>query len=185
MAAAEGYLVAEVEIDITIKGLEAIRHLVAQVPDRLPLSILQPTLEQVAEVGEETMKMSIMRSTGEKATGRLAGSIDSALTSEGEDQWLLRIGSPLAYARFPARDIGATPMFRPVQIDPPMRWAGYVRGGKWRFIGIRPPIPRHPFLDETAEAVTNALGDVFGDQLRIEVREVESETKARESIVER
>jgi hypothetical protein len=184
MGEAEGGLM-ETKIDITGRGLEAVRFLVASIPDPLPLAALQPSLEEVAKIGVEAMKMSIMRTTGEKATGHLVDSIDSMLTREGEGAWRIQIGSPLAYARFPAIDIAATPMFRPVQIWPPMRWAGYVREGKWRFIGLRPPMPRHPFLDETADAVTKALVDVFGDKLSIEVREVEAGTKARESIEER
>ena len=175
----------ESRVDITVKGFEAVRHLVAQVPDRLPLAILKPVLIEVAQAGVEAMKMSIMRTTGEKSTGHLADSIDSVVDQLGEDSWIIRVGSPLEYARYPAINIAATAMNRPVQIRPPMRWAGFVREGKWRFIGIRPPMPKHPFLDDAANAMTKVLTDLFGDKLGIEVSEVEAETKALENIVER
>lgn len=175
----------ESEISITVRGLEAVRHLMASVPGRLPLAVLAPALEEVAQIGVDTMKMSIMRTTGEKATGHLVDSIDSSVEQQGEDTWRIQIGSPLAYAKYPAIDISATPMFRPVQIWPPMRWAGYVREGRWRFIKVRPPMPRHPFLDETADAVTKALVDIFRDKLSIQVREVEGETKSLEHVEER
>lgn len=175
----------ETKVEVTVRGFEAVRYLVASIPNKLPLAILHPVLEEVAKIGVDSMKMSIMRTTGEKATGHLVDSIDSSIQQQSEDSWLIQIGSPLAYAKYPAMDISATPMFRPVQIWPPMRWAGYVKGGKWRFIKVRPPMPRHPFLDETADAVSKALVDIFGDKLSIEVREVEAQTKALEQVEER
>ncbi|MBU0846924.1 hypothetical protein KKH23_07000 [Patescibacteria group bacterium] len=184
-------------IEITVRGFEAIRYLVGSIPEKIPLAAIEPTLKEVLIIGIETMRLSVMRTTGEKATGHLADSIEGTMV-KSQDGYKLQVGSSLPYAKYPAMDIAATDMSRgvhsvipgfnqrqAVQILPGMRWAGYMPTARWRFIGIRPPMPKHPFIDDAANAMTVALGDLFGRNLDIQVSEVASQTKELENVEER
>jgi len=173
---------AETEVTITIKGLESVRVFVASVPSILPLSAVKPTLYETAEVMKTVMKASLMRTTGEKATGAMADSIESDVIFEGENSARIIVGSKLPKGPFVARGVGQTDFTQvstkgglrvgrkgiPVQVLP----------GKWRFIGVRPAMKGHPFIDEAAEAGKNALADFFKKNLSATVREVDTAQQA-------
>lgn len=167
---------AEIGIDISVKGLESIRYIAAQIPENLPLSILPNIMPEVAETGVIAMKDSVRKSVGRWSTGHLENSVESSIIQEGEDDWRIAIGSPLGYSRFVVRAIGPTPLFRPVQIRPPMRWAGALKKvGDWRYIRVRPAMPKKfTLLEDTAEAAMEALRNLFGDQLAIKVRDIDA-----------
>ena len=100
------------------------------------------------------MKLHIFNSIRtEKSTGGLEASVEGewqktqGSATELEGRYEMVIGSPLPYAKYASREIGLSTINKNVLI----------LGGKWRWVGIRAPIPRHPFLEQTLIDLDKAL----------------------------
>lgn len=150
------------EISITVKGLPAAIYLAEAIPGEVAAPALRATFLKLLEFSKAQMVLAILRTLRtEKATGRLAGSVEGYLKptggpdDEGFETYEFAVGSALEHAIYAASDIKPTPMYRPVKVHP----------GRWRFIGLRPMIPRHPFLDQTLVETSKEIPRVLRDQL--------------------
>lgn len=162
------------EVRITSKGLGAAQYFVGQLPKRVSTPVVVNITGQVMKVGIDTMKESISSSVGEKSTGALEESIDGEISRLSENEWLIRVGSPLDYARHAARShTAATPIHRAVKI----------MEGRWRFIGMRQAfIVHHPFITEATNAMKNETLRLFAEQAGKAAEDVFMEAKAMESL---
>jgi len=149
-------------VSITVKGLPAAIYLAEAIPGEALAPAIRGTFLKLLEFSKSQMVLAIMRTTRtEKTTGRLAESIEGYLKptsgpdDEGFETYEFVVGSALEHALYAASDIKPTPMYRPVKVHP----------GRWRFIGLRPMIPRHPFLDQTLVEVSKEMPKVLRDQL--------------------
>jgi hypothetical protein len=138
---------SEREIQIRAIGIPAALHLLRSVPEKLVAESIRDALLESTEIGIDLMSAHVTDTVRtEKSTGVLAESIAGTLEQKAFDEQTgvgvheIRIGSNLPYAQYAAQDIGWTAVNRVVFIDPP---------GHFRFIGLRPPIPGHPFLERT------------------------------------
>jgi len=138
-----------IRIEATSKGLTAIRELVVGLGG-VPLGVIDAMIEEVKDFGILAMQNSIAFSTGEKSTGQLLDSIEGEIIKEG-NVYRVIVGSNLAHSLYAASNIAATRLNRNVQVMP----------GRWRFIGIRPPIPAHPFLMDSVNAMVQATQEIF------------------------
>lgn len=155
--------------EFRIRGLHSVRHIIAQMPHRLPEKAFLPALLDLARIGEEAMRDYIMRHTGEKATGRLADSIQGLVIPVGKAGWKVQVGSNLEYALYRARGVPAIQNFnRRVQVQP----------GKWRWISNKPKMDPLNFLDYTAAIMEQALTRLFSDQIGLITRLVDEEQRA-------
>lgn len=133
-------------IRISSTGIESALHLAKSVPRELVIPTIEGALEELTELGITLMAINIMNSIRtEKSTGALAESTQGSWErirgspEEVGGAYEMEIGSSLPYAGYASREIGISTINRNVQVQP----------GKWRFIGIRGPIPKHPFLERT------------------------------------
>jgi hypothetical protein len=149
-------------LSVTITGLRFIQQLLAAIP-RLVREPFAETVFEIMEDGKRVMRNHVEEtiwespSLGDKTTGDLARSIDGVIEfrdgGEGNPMSAtIEIGSRLPYAGFASREIGTTVMNRVVFMDPP---------GRFRFIGTRPPIPGHPFLERTMSDMIELLSTKY------------------------
>jgi len=140
-----------VRIESTSKGLTAISEFVMSLGD-IPQSVFDKLVLGIEAIGIDAMRNSIVLTTGEKSTGRLFDSIEGDVSREG-DTYIIKVGSNLPHSLYAASNIASTRLNRNVQVMP----------GKWRYIDIRPPIPAHPFLVDSVNAMVQAAQEVFPD----------------------
>ena len=166
-------MMAETEVRITSKGLGAAQYFAGQLPGRIGKPVVAKIVNQVMRVGIDTMKDSIRESVGEKSTGALEQSIDGEITQLSENEYWIRVGSPLEYARHAARSYTAkTPIHRAVKI----------MEGRWRFIGVRRAFTvNHPFITESANAMRQETMRLFAELVSRAAEDVFQEAKAKES----
>lgn len=133
-------------IRISSTGIESALRLAKSIPRELVTPTIEGALEELTELGINLMAINVMNTIRtEKSTGALAESIQGSWErTRGSPETVagtyeMEIGSPLPYAKYVSREIGLSTINRNVQVQP----------GKWRFIGIRGPIPSHPFLERT------------------------------------
>lgn len=164
-------------IRIRSTGIESALHLAKSVPRELINPTIIAALDELTELGITLMSLSVMESIRtEKSTGDLAASIQGSWEqtrgspAEVGGTYEMEIGSPLSYAKYASRDIGISTINQNVQIQP----------GKWRFIGIRGPIPKHPFLERTLEDLHKAMPPIlaglffrYSGEIQREVDELE------------
>ena len=164
--------------NIYTKGFGATQHYLLNVASAGEKTV-QGVLEHVRLLGEQAMKDSISNSVGEKSQGGLIDSIRSDLRKVSADQWQIRVGpdesaqnrNMRAYGAWVAEGVGPAAVNRNIMVMP----------GKWRFIGIRPPLPGHPFLEDSLDAMNKALSKEFGDKLKMVHEKIFNEAKAKES----
>ena len=131
--------------------------------------ILSKAAPDIMEYGRMRMSENITATlrTTDKTSGELADSIQGNIELKiGMEQQsaIIEIGSYLPYAAFASREVGETVMNRVVYMDPP---------GKFRFIGTRPPIPGHPFLEMTRDDLYEYIEEVYAgkfDEVFIEIQ---------------
>ena len=139
---------ASVEVKVVVKGVPAALHLLGSLPGRLVGPTVKPAIDTLLEEGISLMSTHVSDLvTSEKSQGGLAASIEGFKETNLDDSgneiagsFKITIGSPLPYAEYAAREIGWSAINRNVLIEPM---------GRGRFIGVRPPIPAHPFLEYT------------------------------------
>lgn len=146
-------------IRIRAEGLPSVMHLAQSVPDRILPPTVEDALEDLVRLGVDLMTINLLNTLRtEKSTGALAASFQgfweqtsgSSETTGGT--YKVEIGSPLPHAKYASREIGLSIINRNVQVQP----------GKWRFIGTRPPIPKHPFLERTLADLHKAMPTLLG-----------------------
>lgn len=163
----------ETEVRITSKGLGAAEYLIAKLPLAIGKPVIGRIVNQVMEVGVDSMKESIRSSVGEKSTGALEQSIEGEVTRLSDSEYWVRVGSPLEYARHAARSFTAQ-----TQINHVVK----IMEGRWRFIGMRRAFTvEHPFITESANAMKQATIRLFAEKTGEAATEVFREAKAKES----
>ena len=139
---------ASVEVKVAIKGVPAALHLLNSIPGRLVGPTVKPAIDTLLEEGISLMMTHVSELVySDKSRGVLAESIQGTKEVNLDDSGSeisgsinIKIGSALPYSAYAAREIGWSAINRNVFIEPM---------GRWRFIGVRPPIPAHPFLEYT------------------------------------
>lgn len=151
-------------------GLDAALRLTEAVPDELVPPALHKTMLDLLDFGKLVMMQSILESSRtEKATGEIADSIEGYLTLENADpnsstyEYTLEIGSNLSKAFYASQDIRPSWINRPVQVMP----------GRWRFVGLRPFMPGHPFLETTSALMQQELRNTLGEWLKEEAYKIQ------------
>jgi len=146
-------------IRISSTGIESALRLAKMVPRELVIPTIEGALEELTELGINLMALNIMESIRtEKSTGALEASIQGywerirGSPTEVAGAYAMEIGSPLPHAKYVSREIGMSTINRNVLIQ----------SGKWRFIGIRGPIPKHPFLERTLEDLHKVMPSILG-----------------------
>jgi len=159
-------------IRITAEGLPSALHLAQSVPDRILPATVEDTLDELVRFGIDLMSINIINTIRtEKSRGVLAESVqgDWRQTSGSSETtggtYEVEIGSALPYAGYASREIGMSTINRNVLIHP----------GRWRFIGIRGPIPKHPFLEQTLGDLHKSMFMMLGGHFSKYVGEVQRE----------
>lgn len=150
----------ETGIDVEIRGIPAARYLFTNLPKEMIGEGIRESLDESLDTGISLMTMHIIDSLRtEKATGELADSVAGSVETKaydeesGKAEYLMRIGSKAPHSKYAAREIGWSSIKQTVYIDPP---------GHFRFIGLRPPIPKHPFRERTLnDVVTKVIPEAF------------------------
>ena len=162
-----------VEVRITSRGLGAAQQFVGQLP-KIAKPAVARIVNQVMKIGIESMVASVIASVGEKSTGAMAESIMGDVITISDSEYLIRVGSPLDYARHAIRSYTApTPINRPVKVMP----------GRWRFIGMRRGFTvNHPWIPETANAMKEATQRLFAEEFGREAAEVFRRAEAKQDL---
>lgn len=159
-------------INVNVQGIPAAQAILQAVPAMTPDAV-KATLQQIEEEAVAIMKSKIRASirTTDKSFGGLEASVKSVLiinstsginlpysgfSVPGDSLGVLEVGSGLAYAGLAASNIKQTTFNRVVYLNPP---------GKFRYMGVRPAIPKHPFLEETQEELIPMFLNRFGTNL--------------------
>ena len=170
--------VADNPVNITtrVTGIASARHLLQSLPGTIP-STVEATLTDIVELGIDLMGINVMNSIRtEKSRGVLAESIQGDFwKTHGQPgsvagAWEAEIGSALPYAGFASREIGLSTINRNVLLQT----------GKWVWIGIRPPIPGHPFLEQTLLDLNKALPTMLNGHFQRYMGEVQREVDEME-----
>jgi len=164
-------------IRVRTEGIPSALMLLRSVPDRIVPPTVEDVVDDIVRLGVDLMSINIINSIRtDKSTGVLAESIQgtkeriAGTPGQSDGAWAVEIGSALPYAKYVAREIGLSTINRNVLIQP----------GKWRWIGIRAPIPAHPFLEQTMEDLNKILpGSLHGYFSRY-VMEVQRDVDALE-----
>lgn len=159
-------------LNIRAEGLPSALHLAQSVPDRILPPTIEDALNDLVRLGIDIMAINIMNTIRtDKSTGELASSVQGSWRQTSGSPgttggtYEVEIGSALSYAKYASREIGMSTINRNVQVQP----------GKWRFIGIRPPIPAHPFLERTLADLHKSMGMLLGGHFARYAGEVQRE----------
>lgn len=144
-----------IEAQVTIRGVPAAMHLLNTVPAGIVGPTVEGSLKGLMEEGMTLMSMHITEMvTSDKSRGVLAESIqgirEGEIIQSGDSisgDVKITIGSALPYAGYASREIGWSQIDRNVLLQT----------GRWVWIGIRPPIPAHPFLEYTLHDLLNSV----------------------------
>ena len=151
-------------ITIKTRGLTQMRTFVSAA-DNVPIEAFPIIVRELRTIGVKAGKGSIRRTTGKgafKNTGLLYDSFTGLVSVVSKEHMQVEIGSDLEYAKFTAVDTG--PIHNEnenVQLMPhPVRLisGGYVKEGMWRFIGTRPEIKGHPFMEDSIDKMKSEFG---------------------------
>jgi len=134
--------------------------------DEIPKYAFPLIVIEMMQIGVAAGKASIKSTTGEKSTGHLEKSFRGVIQEINDEHHRVAIGSDLDYAQYAAEGAGPVVQNRAVQIWPgPVRW-GFSNAFIWRFIGQRPAIKSHPFMQDTAESISDKLDRVVSKYLK-------------------
>jgi hypothetical protein len=120
-------------------------------------------VEEMRTIGIAAGKASIKETTGKgkygslTTTGKLHDTFTGVTRKINKEHHRVEIGSPQEYARHAAVDTGPISQFERVQIIPHPVRDGYAPGAGWVFIGIRPFIKGHPFMEAVSESIEKEL----------------------------
>ena len=161
---------------VTFTG-QNLLELLEKISETIQLPFLE-TINEIMEEGKQIMRQHVAdtikesKSAGDKTFGVLVDSIDSVIrnisvSDSGRVSATIEIGSTAPHGGFASRQIGATAMNRVVFIK---STSGDVKGkrgdiGRYRFIGMRPPIPGHPFLEISMESIPQLLLEKYQGKL--------------------
>jgi len=160
-------------LQLTVKGLEEVILVGHKLPD-VPVDAILPLVQSLTNIGVDEAKAVLEKTSGsEKSTGKtaelMAGIIEQI---KFPDEWLISIGPETQglgdqanYPKFVNMSTGPVTMNRPVQLLPyPLRW-GFAPLGKWRFIGVRPRIEGHPWMEGVRDAILKETTKLYGKEV--------------------
>lgn len=168
-----------VKITTRVEGIPAARHLLKSIPQGIVTPTLEETLNDIVSLGIDLMSINVLNTIRtEKSTGALAESIEgnwrkiSGRPGQLGGAYEAEIGSTLPYAGYVSREIGISTINANVQVQP----------GKWRWIGIRGPIPGHPFLEQTLEDLHKVMPHSLNGHFVRYIGEVQREVDGLERV---
>lgn len=161
------------EVRITSRGLGPAQQFVADLP-KISKPAVARIVGQVMRIGIEVMQQSISATVGEKSTGATEASITGEVITISDSEYLIRVGSPLDYARHAIRSYTApTALNRPIKI----------MEGRWRFIGMRRGFTvHHPWIPETTNAMKEATQRLFAEEFGRRASEVFREAESKQDL---
>lgn len=150
----------EIEVKMTVRGIPAALRLLDTIPTGIVGPTVEPSLQGLMGMGMTLMAQHIREMvTPDKSLGVLAESIQGVrepvdpLPQSGQageamsENVTITIGSSVPYAGYAAREIGWSQINRNVLLQT----------GRWVWVGSRPPIPAHPFLEYTVDDLLNRV----------------------------
>ena len=149
-------------IEVRTRGLTQMKTFASAAQD-IPAGAFPIIVEEMRLIGIDAGKTSIKQTTGQGRygptgnTGKLHDTFAGIRRKINKDHQRVEIGSPLDYAQYTAVDTGPVAQNQRVQILPHPVRDGYVPGGGWFFIGVRPVIKGHPFMEAVSDAMENEL----------------------------
>lgn len=162
-------------IRIRAEGLPSALHLAQNFPYMVLPPSIEDTLNDLVEYGIDVMSINVLRTIRtDKSKGALAASIQGSWRQTSGSPgttggtYEMEIGSALPYAGYVSREIGRSIINRNVLIQP----------GRWRFIGVRDAIPKHPFLEMTLAELHKVMGMMLGGHFTRYSAEVQREVDA-------
>lgn len=159
------------KIALTVKGLENVVLVAHELPN-IPSEAIPGIIEHLRDIGVDAAKTTLDKTaTSEKSTG-ITSLLMTGLIDQMENDYVINIGPDTRglgtdedYPRFLSMSTGPVTMNRPVQLLPyPLRF-GFNPLGRWRFIGIRPRIEGHPWMEGTRDAILNEMTRLYGKEL--------------------
>ena len=164
-----------IPMKVRVEGVPAALHILRSVPQGIVSPTLQDTLDEIVELGIDLMSINVLNTIRtDKSMGVLAESIQGDWSKTGGapnelgGKYEMEIGSALPYAKYAAREIGLSIINRNVLIQP----------GKWRWIGVRGPIPRHPFLEQTMLDLHKVLPSMLNGHFTSYMGHIQAEADA-------
>lgn len=168
-----------VSITTRVEGIAAALHLLKSIPQGIVAPTLEETLDNIVELGIDLMSINVINTIRtEKSTGALAESIEgswrktSGRPGQPGGAYEAEIGSALPYAGYASREIWISTINANVQVQP----------GKWRWIGVRGPIPAHPFLEQTLADLHKIMPFSLNGHFTRYIGEVQREVDALERV---
>jgi len=166
-----------------MEGIPEVLKLLRALP-RLAEEPFVETAVEILELGIDTMRKHVddtiweSESLGDKTTGDLFRSIDGNLElilGSERSSAIIEVGSRLPHAKYASSEIAETTMNKVVFMVMPFGEVTGNRGdiGNYRFIGTRPRIPSHPFLERTRDDLLEKLPRLYKDKfehLSIEIQ---------------
>ena len=149
-------------IEVKTRGLTQMKTFASAAKD-IPDWAFPIVVEEMRVIGIAAGKLSIKETTGGGKYGSMttSGKLHDTFTGTrrriNREHQRVEIGSPEEYAEFAAVDTGPVSQFQRVQIIPHPVRDGYAPGAGWVFIGVRPRIKGHPFMEAVTESIEQEL----------------------------
>ncbi len=153
-------------IEVKTRGLTQMKTF-ASAAQNIPEWAFPIIVEEMRVIGIAAGKTSIKETTGGgkygsmTTTGKLHDTFMGVTHKINKAHSAVEIGSPQEYAQYAAVDTGPVTQYQRVQIIPHPVRDGYVPGGGWVFIGIRPMIKGHPFMQAVSDKIETELNPVI------------------------
>jgi hypothetical protein len=169
-------------VSVIIRGLPELEKILEEVPKIGEYTITRAT-PKILEYGISHLKKRIEEETegSDKSTGALAESItgDFEIRINPTVQTAtIEIGSELPYAGYTVQDIGATHMHRRVFIK--TNTGDTIDSGEigvFRYIGVRPMMPKHHYLEKTERDVRKYIETMYSGVFEEVVTEIKATPK--------
>ena len=159
------------EIRVETRGLTQMKTFTSAVKT-IPEWAFPIVVEEMRLIGIAAGKASIKQTTGHgkygtmTTTGKLHDTFTGLTHKINKDHSRVEIGSPQEYAQYAAIDTGPVSQFERVQIIPHPARDGYLVGGGWVFIGVRPFIKGHPFMEAVLDDIEQKLNPTISKILQ-------------------
>jgi len=149
-------------IKVETRGLTQMKTF-ASAAQNIPRWAFPIVVEEMRTIGIAAGKVSIKETTGQSkygltsTTGKLHDTFMGLTHEISKEHLRVEIGSPLDYAKYAAVDTGPVTQNEAVQIVPHPVRDGYIPQAGWFFIGIRPVVKGHPFMQAVQDKIETEL----------------------------
>lgn len=158
-------------IEVKTRGLTQMKTF-ASAAQNIPEWAFPIIVEEMRMIGIAAGKASIKETTGGgkyggmSTTGKLHDTFMGVTEKISKEHSRVEIGSPEEHAKFAAIDTGPVSQFERVQIIPHPVRDGYLPQGGWFFIGIRPVVKGHPFMEAVSDEIETELNPTIARVLQ-------------------